>query len=140
MTLEERVNRIERILNLGQKSEPMDAEAVIRDILLDLGAPDSLNGHAYTVESILMCLLEPKLVHCTIKGLYPMVADKFGTTVSRVERSIRHMIEVMWERADYEVLVRYFGNTISADRGRPTNSEFIGRITNVVRQRMKANT
>lgn len=70
-------------------------------------------------------------------GLYPQLAAKFDTTASRVERAIRHLIEVTWTRGDMDVLCGYFGNTISADRGKPTNGEFIARLTNVVHQRMK---
>ena len=70
-------------------------------------------------------------------GLYPQIAAKFDTTASRVERGIRPLIEVTWTRADMDILCGYFGNTVSPDRGKPTNSEFIARIANVVRQRMR---
>lgn len=70
-------------------------------------------------------------------GLYPQIAAKFDTTASRVERGIRHLIEVTWTRADMDILCGYFGNTVSPDRGKPTNGEFIARIANVVRQRMR---
>ena len=71
------------------------------------------------------------------KVLYPQVAKTFGTTPSRVERAIRHAIEVAWNRGDLDVLDKYFGNTVSASKGKPTNSEFIARVANIVRQRMK---
>lgn len=70
-------------------------------------------------------------------GLYPQIAAKFDTTASRVERGIRHLIEVTWTRADMDILCGYFGNTVSPDRGKPTNGEFIARIANVVRQQMR---
>lgn len=70
-------------------------------------------------------------------GLYPQIAAKFDTTASRVERGIRHLIEVTWTRADMDILCGYFGNTVSPDRGKPANGEFIARIANVVRQRMR---
>lgn len=70
-------------------------------------------------------------------GLYPQIAAKFDTTASRVERGIRHLIEVTWTRADMDIFCGYFGNTVSPDRGKPTNGEFIARIANVVRQRMR---
>ena len=70
-------------------------------------------------------------------GLYPQIAAKFDTTASRVERGIRHLIEVTWTRADMDILCGYFGNTVSPDRGKPTNGEFIARIANVVCQRMR---
>lgn len=70
-------------------------------------------------------------------GLYSQIAAKFDTTASRVERGIRHLIEVTWTRADMDILCGYFGNTVSPDRGKPTNGEFIARIANVVRQQMR---
>ena len=75
--------------------------------------------------------------HFRTFGLYPQIAAKFDTTASRVERGIRHLIEVTWTRADMDILCGYFGNTVSPDRGKPTNGEFITRIANVVRQRMR---
>ena len=74
--------------------------------------------------------------HFRTFGLYPQIAAKFDTTVSRVERAIRHAIEVAWDRGDLDTLQRFFGNTVSNTKGKPTNSEFIARIANVVRQRM----
>lgn len=70
-------------------------------------------------------------------GLYPQIAAKFDTTASWVERGIRYLIEVTWTRADMDILCGYFGNTVSPDRGKPTNGEFIAQIANVVRQRMR---
>ena len=69
--------------------------------------------------------------------LYPRLAATFNTTASRVERALRHLVEVTWARGDYEVLNRYFGNTISAEKGKPTNSEFLARLANVVRERTR---
>ena len=70
-------------------------------------------------------------------GLYPQLAAKFDTTASRVERAIRHLIEVTWTRGDMDVLCGYFGNTVSASRGKPTNGEFIARLANVILQRLR---
>ena len=75
--------------------------------------------------------------HFQTFGLYPQIAAKFDTTASRVERGIRYLIEVTWTRADMDILCGYFGNTVSPDRGKPTNGEFIAQIANVVRQRMR---
>ena len=72
-----------------------------------------------------------------INGLYPQLAVIFDTTASRVERAIRHLVEVTWARGDLEVLNRYFGNTVSADKGKPTNGEFIARMSNIVKQRLR---
>ena len=69
--------------------------------------------------------------------LYPRLAATFNSTAARVERSIRHLVEVTWTRGDLTILDRYFGNTISPDKGKPTNGEFIARIANVVRERLR---
>ena len=114
-----------------------DPEYQIRQILLELGTQDHLVGHPYVVEAVLMAVENRYYINNITFGLYPQIAAKFDTTASRVERGIRHLIEVTWTRGDMDVLCRYFGNTVSPDRGKPTNGEFIARLTNVVQQRMK---
>lgn len=114
-----------------------DPEEVVREVLLELGAPDHLAGHPYLVQGILLVLEDRAYISNVMYGLYPRLAEIFGSTPSRIERSIRHVIEVAWSRGDWEVLNRYFGNTVSASKGKPTNSEFIARVANIVRQRMK---
>lgn len=114
-----------------------DPEYLIRQVLLDLGAPDHLVGHPYVVEAVLMCLEDRSYINNITFGLYPQLAAKFDTTASRAERAIRHLVEVTWSRGDMDVLCGYFGNTVSADRGKPTNGEFLARLTNVVAQRMR---
>lgn len=113
-----------------------DPEYLTREILLDLGAPDHLLGHPFVVEAVVMCVNNSRYINNITFGLYPQIAAKFDTTASRVERGIRHLIEVTWTRGDMDVLCGYFGNTVSADRGKPTNGEFVARIANLVRQRM----
>ena len=114
-----------------------DPEYQIRQILLELGTPDHLVGHPYVVEAVLMAVENRYYINNITFGLYPQIAAKFDTTASRVERGIRHLIEVTWTRGDMDILCRYFGNTVSPDRGKPTNGEFLARLTNVVQQRMK---
>ena len=114
-----------------------DPEYLVRQILLEMGTPDHLVGHPYVVEAVLMAVENRYYINNITFGLYPQIAAKFDTTASRVERGIRHLIEVTWTRGDMDVLCRYFGNTVSPDRGKPTNGEFIARLTNVVQQRMK---
>lgn len=115
----------------------LDPEYLTRQILLDIGAPDHLLGHPFAVEAVVLCVSDGCYINNITFGLYPQIAAKFGTTASRVERGIRHLIEVTWTRADMDILCGYFGNTVSPDRGKPTNGEFIARIANVVRQRMR---
>ncbi len=131
----------EEVRRLLKEKQPgpcsADPEYVIRNILLELGSPDHLVGHPYVVEAILLVVEDRTYIDSITFGLYPQLAAKFDTTASRVERAIRHLVEVTWTRGDLDVLNRYFGNTISLDKGKPTNGEFIARLANVVRQRMK---
>ena len=128
-----------RFLLQGRKAAPVgaDPEDIIRQILLELGAPDHLLGHSYVVQSVLLVIHDQMYINNITFGLYPQLAARFDTTASRVERAIRHLIEVTWSRSDWEVLGRYFGNTVSPDRGKPTNGEFIARIANIVKREMK---
>lgn len=114
-----------------------DPEYLIRELLLEVGAPDHLVGHPYTVQAILLVVQDRTYIDSITFGLYPQLAVIFDTTASRVERAIRHLIEVTWARGDWEVLNRYFGNTVSAEKGKPTNGEFIARMSNVVKQRLR---
>lgn len=115
-----------------------DPEYLIRQILLDLGAPDNLLGHPYMVEAISLVVEERSYIDNVTFGLYPQVAAKFDTTAGRVERALRHLVEVTFDRGDWDVLQRYFGNTVSSTKGKPTNSEFVARIANIVKQQLRA--
>jgi len=121
----------------SKRQNTMDPEQEIRNILLELGAPDHLAGHPYVVRGVLLVMSDRLYINNMTFGLYSQLAKDFDTTASRVERAIRHLVEVTWARGDMEVLDRYFGNTISASRGKPTNGEFIARLSNVVKERMK---
>ena len=114
-----------------------DPEYLIRALLLELGAPDHLVGHPYMVQAILMVVENRNYIDSITLSLYPQLAAKFETTPSRVERAIRNLIEITWARGDWEVLTRYFGNTVSAEKGKPTNGEFLARLANVVKLRMR---
>lgn len=111
----------------------MDPEQEIRRILLELGAPDHLVGHPYVIRGILLVMEDRMYINNITMLLYPKLAAEFDTTAARVERAIRHLIEVTWFRGDMDVLDKYFGNTVSASRGKPTNGEFIARMANVVK-------
>ena len=114
-----------------------DPEYQIRELLLELGAPDHLVGHPYTVQAILLVVQDRTYIDNITFSLYPQLAVIFDTTASRVERAIRHLIEVTWARGDWETLNHYFGNTVSPEKGKPTNGEFIARMSNVVKQRLR---
>ena len=113
--------------------DSMDPEQEIRRILLELGAPDHLVGHPYVIRAILLVMSDRLYINSITFGLYPQLAVEFDTTPARVERAIRHLIEVTWARGDLDILEKYFGNTVSASRGKPTNGEFIARMANVVK-------
>lgn len=110
-----------------------NVDATIRRVLLDLGVPDHILGQRYLVAALTLAANDFTAVDKITSYLYPTVAEQYNTTGSRVERAIRHAIELAWDRGDLEILQVYFGNTVSATKGKPTNSEFIARISNVVR-------
>lgn len=114
-----------------------DPEYLIRNLLLEMGTPEHLVGHPYTVQAVLLVIQDRTCIHSLTFGLYPQLAVMFDTTASRVERAIRHMIEVTWTRGDLEVLSRYFGNTVCAAKCKPTNGEFIARLANIVMQKLR---
>ena len=97
-------------------------------VIHEIGVPAHIKGYQYLREAILIAVDDMDVINAVTKVLYPAVAKRFGTTPSRVERAIRHAIEVAWDRGDLEVLQRYFGYTVSNAKGKPTNSEFIAMI------------
>ena len=114
-----------------------DPEYLIRELLLELGAPDHLVGHPYVVQAILLVIHDRTYIDSITFGLYPQLAAMFGTTASRVERAIRHLIEITWARGDWDTLNHYFGNTVNSEKGKPTNGEFIARMANVIKQKLR---
>ena len=126
-----------RLLVEGSQMPAMDPEYLVRQILLELGTPDHLVGHPFVVEAVLMSVENRNYINNVTFGLYPQIAAKFDTTATRVERGIRHLIEVTWLRGDMDTLTRYFGNTIDPARGKPTNGEFIARLANAVNMQLK---
>lgn len=117
-------------------SEP-DLELMITEIIHQIGVPAHIKGYHYVRESIMLAVREPEIINSVTKQLYPTVAKKFETTASRVERAIRHAIEVAWDRGDVDTLNSYFGYTIHNGRGKPTNSEFVAMIADKLRLRLK---
>ena len=104
---------------------------------IGIGVPAHIKGYHYLRASIIMSVEHPEIINAVTKQLYPAVAKKYETTSSRVERAIRHAIEVAWDRGDVDVLNSYFGYTIHNDRGKPTNSEFIAMISDRLRLQIK---
>ena len=105
-----------------------DLEGMVTDVIHEIGVPAHIKGYQYLREAIILTINDMEMINAVTKVLYPEVAKKFDTTPSRVERAIRHAIEVAWDRGDIEVLQKYFGYTVSNIKGKPTNSEFIAMI------------
>lgn len=103
-------------------------EMIVSSTIHELGMPAHVKGYQYIREAILLSVSDMRLLSAVTKELYPMVARRFGTTPGRVERAIRHAIEIAWDRGDLDVLQQYFGYTVSYSKGRPTNSEFIAMV------------
>ncbi|MCD7810978.1 MAG: sporulation transcription factor Spo0A [Ruminococcus sp.] len=110
-----------------------DLEIVVTDIIHRLGIPAHIKGYHYLRTAIIETFKDEELMSCVTKKLYPTVAEKYGTTPTRVERAIRHAIDVSWARGNTEVLNSVFGYTVDTYRGKPTNSEFIALITDRLR-------
>ena len=113
-------------------------EFKVTEILHQIGVPAHIKGYHYLRDSIVMSVENPDIINAVTKQLYPSVAKRFSTTASRVERAIRHAIEVAWDRGDVDILNSYFGYTIHNGRGKPTNSEFIAMISDKLRLQMKS--
>ncbi len=113
-------------------------EALVTNIIHEVGVPAHIKGYQYLREAIIMVVNDIDVINQITKSLYPKIAHKFNTTPSRVERAIRHAIEVAWGRGQQEVVESIFGYTISAAKGKPTNSEFIAMIADKLRLELKS--
>lgn len=111
---------------MGARPQTLDEK--IASIFLIIGIPAHIKGYHYLREAVRMVYFEPALINRITKELYPGIAKRFQTSASKVERAIRHAIEVAWDRGDLETLQKYFGYTVSVSKGKPTNSEFIAMI------------
>lgn len=153
MNIEEKLNAIIEYILAETEEEKEAAVAILRkadttkrnvnsveeqiaNILLEIGVPEHIKGHRYSVYAIQLVVDNPDIIDSVTGKLYPAVAEKFNTTGSRAERAIRHGIECAWDRCDLDVIEKYFGSTISTFKGKPTNGEFIARIANIVRRRV----
>ncbi len=129
-TVAERVQEIlelNRSLAHGKKPET-DIETMVTNVIHEIGVPAHIKGYQYLREAIIIAVGDMEVINAITKVLYPQVAKTFSTTPSRVERAIRHAIEVAWDRGDLDTLQRFFGYTVSNTKGKPTNSEFIALI------------
>ena len=113
---------------IKEETDSRELERQVTAIIHEIGVPAHIKGYQYLREAISIAVKDMDVINAVTKVLYPEVAKRFGTTPSRVERAIRHAIEVAWDRGDLETLQKYFGYTVSNAKGKPTNSEFIAMI------------
>lgn len=123
--------------DVSKLQETNDLQMTVSEIMHQIGVPAHIKGYQYLREAIVLSINDREMMSSVTKVLYPTVAKMYSTTSSRVERAIRHAIEVAWDRGDVDVLSSYFGYTIQNTRGKPTNSEFIAMISDKLRLRMK---
>ena len=113
-------------------------ETMVTNIIHEIGVPAHIKGYQYLREAIIIAVGDMDVINAITKVLYPQVAKTFSTTPSRVERAIRHAIEVAWDRGDLDTLQRFFGYTVSNTKGKPTNSEFIALIADKLQLQLKS--
>ena len=123
--------------SLSQITAKEDIETQVTKVIHQIGVPAHIKGYQYLRTAILMTISDNEIINSVTKILYPSIAKKYSTTTSRVERAIRHAIEVAWDRGDVDTLNSYFGYTIQNNRGKPTNSEFIAMIADDMRLKYK---
>ena len=122
---------------VAKEKHTENIEDVISEILVELGMPCHIMGYRYSSYAIKLAVENPDIIDNITFVLYPTVAKYFDTTACRVERAIRNGIECARDRGDLDVIKKYFGNTISITKGKPTNSEFIACVSNIVRRRIR---
>ncbi len=138
------VERLEE-LRFGEQQRPAPArpsgrssiESMVTSVIHEIGVPAHIKGYQYLREAIIIAVNDMDVINAITKVLYPQVAKTFQTTPSRVERAIRHAIEVAWDRGDLDTLQRFFGYTVSNTKGKPTNSEFIALIADRLQLQLK---
>ena len=124
--------------NSGSRSNTTSIESLVTGIIHEIGVPAHIKGYQYLREAIIIAVEDMDVINAITKVLYPQVAKTFQTTPSRVERAIRHAIEVAWDRGDLDTLQRFFGYTVSNTKGKPTNSEFIALIADKLQLQLKS--
>ena len=141
--MEALVDRLEELRGDTGRSIPIrrapgqSIEALVTGIIHEIGVPAHIKGYQYLREAIIIAVGDMDVINAITKVLYPQVAKTFQTTPSRVERAIRHAIEVAWDRGDLDTLQRFFGYTVSNTKGKPTNSEFIALIADRLQLQLK---
>ncbi len=132
-SLEKRILEVSESESIATQFEEPKMQIVISKLLHNLGIPSHIKGYQYIRDSIYLIYENPELIGGITKEIYPEIAMKYDTTASRVERAIRHAIEVSWNRGDYRLMEDIFGHSVDYDRAKPTNSEFIVTIADKIR-------
>ena len=122
----------------SRRADKAGIETLVTGIIHEIGVPAHIKGYQYLREAIIIAVDDMDVINAITKVLYPQVAKTFQTTSSRVERAIRHAIEVAWDRGDLDTLQRFFGYTVSNTKGKPTNSEFIALIADKLQLQLKS--
>lgn len=125
------------IKNTHYISSPKNIEAEVTNIMHEIGVPAHIKGYQYLRDAIIMVIKDLDIINSITKQLYPTIAREYNTTPSRVERAIRHAIEVAWSRGQVEAIDSLFGYTVSLGKGKPTNSEFIAMVADKLRLELK---
>lgn len=121
----------------SEEKKTYDLESLVTESIHELGVPAHIKGYQYVRTAIMMVVENMELLNYITKQLYPVIAKKYSTTSSRVERAIRHSIEVAWSRGRPETMNKVFGYTIDTEKGKPTNSEFIAMVADKIRLQIK---
>ena len=138
--LTERMEEFRKVPTIRPLKRPgnQSIESLVTGIIHEIGVPAHIKGYQYLREAIMIAVNDMDVINAITKVLYPQVAKTFQTTPSRVERAIRHAIEVAWDRGDLDTLQRFFGYTVSNTKGKPTNSEFIALIADKLQLQLKS--
>ncbi|MDP4092042.1 MAG: sporulation transcription factor Spo0A [Bacillota bacterium] len=125
------------IKNVHYISSPKNIEAEVTNIMHEIGVPAHIKGYQYLRDAIIMVIKDLDIINSITKQLYPTIAREYNTTPSRVERAIRHAIEVAWSRGQVDTIDSLFGYTVNIGKGKPTNSEFIAMVADKLRLELK---
>lgn len=129
---------ISKVTAMPTKAIVRSIDIVVTDIIREIGIPAHLKGYHFLRDGITMIVNDGEYLGAMIKKLYPEIAQKYSTTSSRVERAVRHAIEVAWNRGNMDMINRLFGSTVNPEKGRPTNAEFMAMIADKIRMDRKA--
>ncbi|MDW7673051.1 MAG: sporulation transcription factor Spo0A [Bacillota bacterium] len=122
-----------RIISSNSAIKPKNLSVEVTNLIHQMGVPAHVKGYQYLRDAILLVIDDVSLLGAVTKELYPLIAEKYNTTPSRVERAIRHAIELSWDRGNVEMMNKFFGYTINIERGKPTNSEFVAMVADKLR-------